>query len=449
MAKLEQLFWAIVITSFLVIVLSSFLFSTPIQDKASSKARGQTGRDLADLQIQPPWIKDTKNSTLKTTKTSVQKPLSVFLWPNTKGSSAKGRHLHIFQDGINQSKYLRLVEDWNADPNVVWIVDIMYRDKALEAIQLALESRTQEQLPAPRKVVLVDFGDRPQPSRFWKEAVDRMGGRMDNLLLSIRSIAARRKWSDNTDWISVGQKKSESRIPYHHSPYVVRTDTIEKLQQYLRLEQRKELWDPIEKSLDRPVDVAHFWPVVQGSGDQMVGNANIGKFRFRVSQLIQEWGREYGWNTFVGFAGVHASSGRKKASDAYVKAMASTKILVVVQRDNFEDHYRLMEGLSASGACVFSDFMHGLPAGLENGTSIVIFSSAQELKSLIRYYIRHPLARMEIARRGREIAMTRHRSWHRMEEIVFGSIQSTCDRVEPIATDPNTGQCPWTVNSST
>jgi Glycosyl transferases group 1 len=85
--------------------------------------------------------------------------------------------------------------------------------------------------------------------------------------------------------------------------------------------------------------------------------------------------------------------------------------------------------------------MLSLPEGLKNGTSIVEFSSLQELGALIDYYLRHPEERFEIGRQGRLIAMSRHRSWHRMEEIIFGQRLTTCSST---AAEPDA--CPYVVH---
>jgi Glycosyl transferases group 1 len=105
----------------------------------------------------------------------------------------------------------------------------------------------------------------------------------------------------------------------------------------------------------------------------------------------------------------------------------------------WEDHYRLFEAL-ISGAMVMTDRMLSLPEGLQNGTSIVEFSSQQELGALIDYYLRHPEERVEIGGQGRLVAMSRHRSWHRMEEIIFGQRLTTCSN----AAEP--GTCPFVVH---
>jgi spore maturation protein CgeB len=111
--------------------------------------------------------------------------------------------------------------------------------------------------------------------------------------------------------------------------------------------------------------------------------------------------------------------GRVNVADEYVKALLTTKIVVVAQRDNWEDHYRLFEAY-AGGSMVMSDTMLSLPDGLVDGESIVIYNSLDELRSQILYYLEHEDKRLEIARRGFEIAIKQHRSYHWMEKIFFG-----------------------------
>ena len=100
--------------------------------------------------------------------------------------------------------------------------------------------------------------------------------------------------------------------------------------------------------------------------------------------------------------------------------LTNHKIVVVAQRDRWEGHYRLMEALSG-GALVMSDPMHPFPYLILDGENIVVYSSLDDLKEKIRYYIRNERERLEIAARGHHVAMNHHRSWHVMERIVLGN----------------------------
>jgi len=105
--------------------------------------------------------------------------------------------------------------------------------------------------------------------------------------------------------------------------------------------------------------------------------------------------------------------------------MLRSKIIVLSQRDEWEDQYRLMEAM-VSGAMVMTDAMLSLPTGYHDALNIVEYHSAVDLLDKITYYLdpQHESERLAIATQGRTLAMTRHRSWHRMEEIIFGRIMS-------------------------
>ena len=143
-----------------------------------------------------------------------------------------------------------------------------------------------------------------------------------------------------------------------------------------------------------------------------------------------------------------SSSSRRGKLWLFVSKMhfvtSSLKILTwkrfCIIRDGWEDHYRLFEAL-VSGACVFQDYMIGLPHGLENGTSIVMFRNPSELESLLSYYLSHEEERQAIARGGRDVAMSHHRSWHRLEQLVFGKALSSCSNLK--AMGANATECPY------
>ena len=97
------------------------------------------------------------------------------------------------------------------------------------------------------------------------------------------------------------------------------------------------------------------------------------------------------------------------------------KIVVTAQRDTYEDHYRLMEAL-VGGALVFTDPMHPLPYMLEDGKNVIVYNSIADLKEKILYYINDPVGqqeRVKIAKKGYEVAMNHHRSWHVMERLIL------------------------------
>lgn len=151
-------------------------------------------------------------------------------------------------------------------------------------------------------------------------------------------------------------------------------------------------------------------------------------------------GKNESLNVFVGLAGDAARTGRRGIKSEYIDALLRSKINVVTQRDEWEDHYRLFEAL-VTGGLVFTDRMLTLPQGLVNGTNVIEYTSQEDLRTKIRYYLSHPDERIEIARQGRLLAMSQHRSWHRIEEIVFGSLLTVCER-------KNGSPCPFIVHAN-
>jgi hypothetical protein len=198
------------------------------------------------------------------------------------------------------------------------------------------------------------------------------------------------------------------------------------------------LRDKIE-ALDRPVDVTHLWPL-QALESGLVGTVNS-NLRSLVSETLANLGNTSNLNVYVGVAGHTSSHGRSYVSSSYIDALLTTKILVVTQRDKWEDHYRLFEAFTA-GPMVMTDRMLALPEGLKNGTSIVEFGSEKELLSLVKYYVEHKAERLSIAAEGRRVAMSLHRSWHRMEFIIFGRPLTTCSLPK------SNSACPYIVHAN-
>jgi spore maturation protein CgeB len=94
---------------------------------------------------------------------------------------------------------------------------------------------------------------------------------------------------------------------------------------------------------------------------------------------------------------------------------------------------------------VMTDRMLSMPNGLEHGVSIIEFESEVDLWDKILYYVNHKEERIEIAKRGREVAMRQHRTFHRVKQVVFGSEMSNCS--SPDGGTQLDMQCPWTVHT--
>ncbi|KAL7565788.1 hypothetical protein ACA910_015569 [Epithemia clementina (nom. ined.)] len=391
----------------------------------------------------------------------------VLVWPLAVYGFQTAEHKLIEEDGIRESRYLKWVGNISEYPdNLVWVGDVgwgwtwsSWCVEFAKAIKQAMSNRYALGLPTRWPIYIVDFTDGATLLRC--QSVENIMG-ADLVHYSARAMGKGRRWSDELQWVIPGSKLSmksksikssslSSVVSYGHTPLVVRTDTVAMLEEVLHsLQPRKELWDNIEE-LDRTVDVTHFWPLANTTSRRI--STGFAKLRNRVSEVVIQLGEDKNLSTFVGIQGKGGPGGRSQVHSEYIEAMLQTKILVISQRDIWEDHYRLMEGL-VSGACVLTDFMFGLPSGLENSTSILMYRSAQELESFIVHYLEHDTERIAVARRGREIAMSSHRSWHRMEEVVFGRILSTCNNLtaggfsrELVLHDKSRQPpCPWTVH---
>ena len=176
-------------------------------------------------------------------------------------------------------------------------------------------------------------------------------------------------------------------------------------------------------SLDRPYDVAHFWKV--GNDDN-----HTSVIRDAVNDVVRSLGtydaprKELSpIQTFADHFGEALGSFKSiNVTCPLAREMLQYKILVVAQKDNYEGHYRLMDAL-LSGAIVFTDPMSQLPVFLEDRANIVVYHSAAELRRLLKYYLlsENEAERIEIGRKGREIALRHHSPAAWVERMVFGN----------------------------
>lgn len=126
------------------------------------------------------------------------------------------------------------------------------------------------------------------------------------------------------------------------------------------------------------------------------------------------------YSIFVDVTGKAEDKGRNEAQYEYLSKLLDSKIVVVAQKDRWEDHYRLMEAL-VSGAMVMSDPMLNLPSGLRDQESIVVYQSLDDLVTQVTYYLNNTEARQAIALAGYRAAMRQHRSWHMMQRILVNT----------------------------
>lgn len=366
--------------------------------------------------------------------------LPVVVWPLFEHGIGNAEALHIEQNGISESKHLRLAKLHlnNTEPNVIWVGDTGYAygwnlwcGEYLKRIKLAQDERRSRNLSTQWPVFIVDFTDGATFQRC--PQIETWMGK-EFVFYSTRSIVQGRSYVNSTGWVRTGSLMSltmKDGLVYKHTPLVVRTDTIRSLRDVLQEKYNMGLDGPVER-IERAVDVSHFWPT---------NGLNVGtvesQLRHQISVRVERMGREDNVTVFVGLAGEAVRTGRRGVMSAYIEALLNSKIVVVAQRDSWEDHYRLFEGL-VSGAMIITDQMLSLPVDLKNGTSIIEVTSADDLRNKILYYLSHPEERIAIAQQGRLVAMRRHRAWHRIEEIVFGLPVSEC-----------TGKiCPFIVEAS-
>jgi hypothetical protein len=120
----------------------------------------------------------------------------------------------------------------------------------------------------------------------------------------------------------------------------------------------------------------------------------------------------------------------KLASDeaTYIQHLLASKIVVVTQKDEWEDHGFALTEAMASGAMLMVDSMVVPPGDLKHKTNVVFYDSASHLESLIRYYLKNEEKRLAIARHGVEYALGRHRPWHVVESLLFGKALTRTDK---------------------
>lgn len=370
-------------------------------------------------------------------------PIPVVVWPLWEYGPDTAEALHVETNGLDESPLLVRSDDpLNLDPRVAWIGDTGYAFgwfhwcKAFRKhIVRAQKLRRARGLPTSWPVFIVDWTDYAAKQKC--PQIERALGK-EWVRYSKRSITRFRKFNTTGGWVHEGRPANLNPAgrAYLPTPLIVRTDTVQHLHDALG-HRNLSLADPLER-LDRPTDVTHLWPLDPYSAGAGVGPIQS-ELRTRVSRLVWDFGNRTGRSVFVGLAGQPTRRGRRGVSSAYIDALLRTKIVVVTQRDRWEDHYRLFEAL-VSGALVVTDRMLSLPAGLRNGTSIVEVGSPTQLEVLLEHYLRHPEERFAIAREGRRIAMARHRSWHRLEEVVFGRPLTVCPDDDP--------SCPYAVHAN-
>jgi hypothetical protein len=378
--------------------------------------------------------------------------ISVLILPQLPEHKRKANSQHLIYDGVRESPLLNFTDDVNNTANnVVWVLDLLPAREVwvtsesdttawcrhfASIIEAAQHVRMARRQPLDWAISIVDNRDYPIISTC-VEIGTLVGDH--NVRYSYRSAIKLRAWSERVPWVRVGKLLDrdsfprKSRYEYKHRPIGVRTDTVEAVQSVAQESYGLKLCHPIEE-LNRTIDVSYFWEFQNFTRSHA-------SLRDTVYLLLQDLQRNRSdWNMVVGPRGDMARRGRKQVSNEYIETLLDSKIVVVAQRDKWEDHYRLFEAIVA-GAFVLTDRMLSLPRGLKAGVSVVEYNDADDLRSKLDYYLRNRQERVEIARRARFVAMSNHRSWHHMEEVVFGSPVTRCSEATGSA-------CPYIVHAN-
>lgn len=375
---------------------------------------------------------------------------------------------HLLQDGVAQSPLLQWTEEYHRTD--VLMLDLLgareeyddWCEEITKQVKRILQQQQQQQQQRLLPLAVVDNRDYAVFSRC--ETLEALlllqpssspSNTINNTLrYSYRSLVHKRRWLKQRQWVGVGTKVDPLTVDkrdvdhrssfdttiyeYKHRPIGVRTDIVLQIQDFLQQSKSKlQLCHPIEDVYRRTIHASYFWDHQQHTRD----DAHL---RDTVYEQLEVFANKHdSYDILLGVQGHNRALGRKQASPDYVAALLQSQIVVVAQRDEWEDHYRLQEAI-VSGAMVMTDTMLGLPQGLVHGESVVVYSNIQELHDNLEYYLQHSEERIQIAKRGRRIAMSRHRSWHHMEEIVFGVPVTVCNKTH---NDGGDARCPFVVHA--
>jgi len=359
--------------------------------------------------------------------------------------------LNICMDGWKRSPYFDLenatiVQDFHKEPDfvlreredIVWVADIrrtLYQTtytipkQLLDAAEKTRRWQRENVINSTLKVVLMDYRDKAFPMRCSRGARDlvRLLG-VNNVVSVVQQVMQGRSWNETAQFPILGSiwNNRKDVVCFGRAtlriPYTVRSDYAEAIQ-----EMYQQHLQPTSRNVSsrtpvdtvRAVDVAHLWTSQEGAPNARLRNA--------VSDLVLS----LNGTTLVGSksplrvvgSAVSGGStdGRTKVSNNYAATLLTTKIVIVAQRDSWEDHYRLFEAI-CGGALVMSDPMITLPDDMSDGQHLVFYHSLDHLRGLLLYYLDpvHEEKRLQIARAGWNLAMARHRSYHWMEQLFFG-----------------------------
>ena len=372
-------------------------------------------------------------------------PVQVRLLVGRPGTTDVSAPTKFLAEGVTRSRYLRLlsvtfginknkvfhanVNDAKPNQPVVWIADFGSLQRDCHSLEMLVQRALvlDKSLSSSLSLLIVDYSGNGEPIHC--PLVEQQVGKT-NIRTARRNIVRHRHWDRQSDWVQVGEIVPHASTTLW-TPYPLREALVDQIPEAAHTKKKLRLGGRPKKVLPyktkRSTDVAHFWR----KGDY----SHYSFLRRRVSAIVASLnGRRAGKRKIRSLVRTFGADDlewmeNNAVEKEYVTAMLGAKIIVVAQRDEWEDHYRLMESL-ASGAMVMTDTMLALPDGLVNGESLVVYDSAESLEALVLHYLdpQNSELRQSIAKRGWEIAMGRHRSWHRVESLIFGQPLTQVDR---------------------
>lgn len=349
-------------------------------------------------------------------------------------------------EGVERSSYLKLIsvsryDSWkitmwdtnkvDSDRPVVWMADVGSMGlncHVLQGLVKHVQLNSNEKLPLA--FVMMDYSGSAE--RLQCPGIENLIPR-DRIRLARSNIVQNRYWDPSESWIDVGALcPNDGNLmlggPILFQPYVVRESFVSSISQALQSANWTSSSDSDEHSpayVKREKDLAHLWKDSDYS--------HYSFLRRQVSTIVaslsgrRTHGRKI--HTIINMPGDVELMEFNERQTQYVEQLIKAKAVVVAQRDEWEGQNRLFEALS-SGAMVFADKALALPDGLKDKESIIIYDSAKSLEDSLLYYLSPKLnkERLSIARKGWEVAMGRHRSWHRVEEVLYGKPLTQVDR---------------------
>jgi hypothetical protein len=328
-------------------------------------------------------------------------------------------------DMAEEDRVVVTLVDWAALERDCHVLCRMLRQPSLDA-----SGHGQPQPTASQRNIFLywDATNSPVP-RACEEGDGSLFSKFDSFFYVQRSAVQGRHWNESAHWIMPGERiQLSAALTVHPQPHIQRWyHEGHPLREEFVAQLTKTSRSDLESlpSLSNRTTAASFF-LIKGN------LLPYSHFREHVSSTVGMLAMEKGLPYLVDEILLDeeeadaVEKGRsfnavqlERVASGYVKALLASKIVVVASHDEWEGHWRLWESM-ASGALVLSEPMVAPPAGLENGTNIIVYDSAESLRQLILYYLKHDKERRKIAQRGQKLALGLHRSWHGLERVLFG-----------------------------